>query len=345
MSKAQRSLRGPDKGPAGTWRAVCLVAAHHRDMASQTVVDLWEITGALVLSLVVSVAAAVVDSFSATKAHPVHTGHLIVVAVIAFAATLAVLFLVSWLVIAPVRDRVHTRNEVRRLSTGTRDESATTLPERCESFADELDKVWSRAALDLPALSNPVPGTLAGAQVGSAANKLYLDEFRMRGLALMRELVDAGLATPDVRRRLADLDMPEPAAAVFREIATAGTAELPLAISQRVVAQQLRLGNAILAAWPKRAVGMMIDQRVWVDTPESRAADEAQAPEATAWESETYRLLGEHAPNWAERFHLEVNLGPEWFAEYQGELAERSMLRRRLLRLAEIQAELNGSAG
>lgn len=86
------------------------------------------------------------------------------------------------------------------------------------------------------------------------------------------------------------------------------------------LSEQLSKGNDLLAEWGEH-VSREIEQRLW--------------PEADTWERETRDGLVARIPEYAGHFGVEVGLGYE-FAHFATEIRERTRLRRRIHRLAEI---------
>jgi hypothetical protein len=298
-------------------------------MASQAVVDLWAIFGALALSLVVAVVTAFVDSWSATKAHPVHTGHLIVVALIVFALTLVALFVFSWLVVAPVRDRAHPRERLGAPQNG----AVEALRADCREFADKLRAIPKRAVIAVK--------EKWAINAETAEMKLYLEQELTPALRLIDRAIELGAATREDREAISNPSNVADVAALFGRLADADEPIAPRTASQ-VIAAQLQVGNSILSGWPQPNA----PQAVLATGPPPPADLTAvqQAMKVQWWEPQAYDLLGKYTPQWREHFRLEANLGPEWFSAYEGEPAERSLLRRRVFRLAEIQDKRNRAA-
>jgi hypothetical protein len=84
------------------------------------------------------------------------------------------------------------------------------------------------------------------------------------------------------------------------------------------LSEQLSKGNDLLAEWGD---SREVEQRLW--------------PEADAWERETRDGLVARIPEYAGHFGVDVGLGYE-FAHFATEVRERTRLRRRIHRLAEI---------
>jgi hypothetical protein len=267
---------------------------------------------------VVTLAASIAGALDSTLSVPLKVmlaalgagvGSFVILVPLVYCASLAA---------APHRQRNEARRRTWQLAASDHGASLTaqtvvTLRRRCRQFADELDDV----------------GELAHYRVYVSGTN-----YRLRGLALLDEVIEAGLATPAEREIVEEPATIQQVRHVFRRIAAGERT------AQEFLRIQLKAGNAIHAAWPAPLPSP--DGR----TPNVRDLDNPtvtaeQLPRAVAWEQETYAGLGHHLPQWQEHFRVETNLGPDWFREYRGEPPERAMLRRRVQHLAEIQTELN----
>jgi hypothetical protein len=95
------------------------------------------------------------------------------------------------------------------------------------------------------------------------------------------------------------------------------------------LSEQLFKGNDLLAQWGEH-VSREVEQRLW--------------PEAATWEQETRDGLVARIPAYAGHFGVDVGLGYE-FAQFALETRERTRLRRRIQRLAEIMERYERGRG
>jgi hypothetical protein len=154
-----------------------------------------------------------------------------------FVVAVAVLTGGAWLLAFP-RQRKEARLELARRASETVEAipGATALRKRCREFADELDGVVQRAAFDVPpndvehAIRQLGTGRPLLAPAVEAALRLYIEgDYRMRGLVLVDEAIEAGIASREERKVVASPKSIPVVAAVFRRAADAEDAEAPAA--------------------------------------------------------------------------------------------------------------------